>query len=641
MSLNSIRPVLAGLCLMAISHAGPATASEIAELSLEDLLITEIDTVSGVSRVEQLIAEAPAAITVLTHRDIRRHGWHTLAELLNSTPGINVSYNSLYTTASIRGQTSALDMGSFMLLLIDGERLTSNISDASLLGEDMPIDLEWIDRVEIITGASSAVYGSNAVLAVVNIITHKAADLANVEASVAVGANASQSGRLAGSTGFEGGGHIAASASRSTSDGYLDNDANETTRWLARIARGDFTLTALHIQREKMYPHLDPPLLTDGRTNSDYGSATLSWRKALSNSLHADVSLQYGESESNVGFGNPDLLYRKLRLDGSWRAIDASLTRKHGRHTVLLGFDYLNAPDTWRHGIDFTPTLVLDEREQDMGFSRHAVFLQDIWNPLPGLGLHVALRHEKDERYRGSLRVPRLGMVYRYSPTTTVKLNYGESFRAHPAYEVASLPNVVRLLIPDKPPEQVTQWEARVEHELNRASRIDASLYRIRTSELLRYAPAQTKRDFLIDEGSTLTGLEAGILWRRQDGSRLRASLTLQEGEYDSDGAKLFNSPEHLAKLTYSRPVAPLEAMLGFEAVYTGKRQTLIDTTVASHTVCNLTLSSAPSRNHWEWQLGVYNLFDRRYSDPSSYTLHLGEIEQEGRHWRARLKLNF
>lgn len=641
MSKLLIRPTLAGICVAAACGCGNVRANDVARLSLEELLTAEIDRVSGVSRMEQLITEAPAAVTVLTHRDIRRHGWRTLSDLLRSAPGINVSYNSLYTTASIRGQTSALDMGSFMLLLIDGERLTSNISDASLLGEDMPIDLEWIDRVEIITGASSAVYGSNAVLAVVNIITHPEADLANVEATLDVSADDSRAWRLAGKKSFDGGGHIALSASRSTSNGYLDNDANETTRWLARIAKGDFSFTALHIERDKSYPHLNPPLLAEGHMDTDYTSATLSWRKALSNALHADVSLQYGESESNVDFGNPDLLYRKLRLSGSWRAIDASLSRKHGKHTLLFGFDYLNAPDTLRYGIDFTPTMVVDEREQDMGFSRHAVFVQDIWNPLPGLGLHLALRHEKDERYQGSLDVPRLGLVYQYAPSTTIKLNYGESFRAHPAYEVASLPNVVRRLLPDKPPEQVKQWEARIEHDFNSASQVDASLYRIRSSELLRYAPAQTKRDFLIDEGSTLAGLETGILWRQQDGSRLRASVTVQDGDYDSDGAKPFNSPEHMLKLAYSRPLAPLAATLGFEAMYTGKRKTLIDTTVPSYTVSNLTLSSAPSQKRWEWQLGIYNLFDQRYTDPSSYTLHLGEIEQEGRSWRARLKLRY
>jgi outer membrane receptor protein involved in Fe transport len=624
-----------------LAACGSVLADDVTRISLEELLAAEIDKVSGVSRMEQLIAEAPAAITVLTHKDIRRHGWRTLAELLRSAPGINLSYNSLYTTASIRGQTSALDMGSFMLLLIDGQRLTSNISDASLLGEDMPIDLEWIDRVEIITGASSAVYGSNAVLAVVNIITHAEVDLASAEATLDIGADDYRSWRIAGRKSFDGGGHAAVSASRSTGNGYLDNDANETTRWLARFAKGDFSFTALHIGREKSYPHLNPPLLVEGNMDTKYTSATLNWRKAFPNAVHADVSLQYGESESAVGFGNPDLLYRKLLLDGSWRAIDASLSRKHGRHTLLLGFDYLDAPDTWRYGIDFTPTQVIDEREQDMGFSRHAIFVQDIWNPSPRLGLHVALRHEKDKRYRGSLDVPRLGLVYRSAPNTALKLNYGESFRAHPAYEVASLPNVVRRRLPDKPPEQVKQWEMRIEHDLDSATRIDTSLYRIRSAELLRYAPDQTKLDFLMDEASTLSGLEAGILWRRQDGSRLRTSVTLQNGDYDSDGAKLFNSPEHMFKLAYSRPLTPIAATLGFEAIYTGSRSTLIDTTVPSYTVSNLTLSSMPGQNRWEWQLGIYNVFDQRYSDPSSYTLHLGEIAQEGRSWRARLKWRF
>jgi len=641
MSISGYPRRLARLCLIALGTTTPAWADDAAGLSLEDLLYAEIDKVSAASRMEQLISEAPAAVTVLTHHDIRRHGWRTLAELLRSAPGLSVSYNSLYTTASIRGQTSALDMGSFMLVLIDGQRLASNTSDAALLGDDMPLDLDWIDRVEIITGASSAVYGSNAVLAVVNIITQRETDLADVETSLDIGADAQRSVRLAGSKRLDGGGHLALSASRNTGDGYLDNDRNESTRWFARMARGDFTFTAMHIEREKAYPHLTPPALSEGHTNNQYSSATLNWRKRFSDDSQADVSLQYGDSAMLIGFGNPTRAYRKLRLDGSWLSVDASLTRRYGQHTLLFGFDYLDAPDTQRYGIDFTPTLVIDERLHELGYARHALFVQDIWNPMPGLGVHVALRHENDERYRGSLDVPRLGLVYRWTPRTTLKLTYGESFRAHPAYEVFSLPNVVRQLIPDKPPEKVRQWEARLEHALSPASHIDASFYRIRTSELLRYAPAQTTWDFIVDEGSTLSGLETGFTWHSQEGAHLRASLTLQDGDYDSDGAPLYNSPELMAKIAYSRPLRVLPATLAAEAVHSSRRQTLLDSTVAAHTVCNLTLSGQAQGTALEWQVGVYNLFDQHYSDPSPYTLHLGDIEQEGRSWRAHLKLRF
>jgi iron complex outermembrane receptor protein len=631
--------VLAGLTAMFVV-GGSSRAASVAPLSLEELLVTEIDKVSGASRIEQLITETPASVTVLTSKDIRRHGWRTLAEALRSVPGINTSYNHLYATATVRGQTSALDMGSFLLLLIDGERLTSNVSDASMIGDDMPIDLEWIDRIEIVTGASSAVYGANAALAVVNLITRPEEALDNVEGTLDVSGNDTRAWRLAGKKRFENG-HIAVSASRLEGDGYMPEDQNLSKRAFARLALGDFIFTALRIERDKSYPLLTPPLIVEGHLNTRYGSATLGWRKELAPNLQANVSVQYGESEFTVGYGNPALLYRNYPTEGSWHGIDASLTQTMGNHTLLYGFDYMNSPDTHRTGYEATPLGKQHEFDHDVSFSRHALFFQDIWKFRPDLGLHVALRHERDERFDDTLLVPRLGLIYNHSPSSTFKLTYGESFRAHPAFEISSLPSALRDLMPDEPPEQVRQWEARVEHDLSPSTRIEGSLYRIETSDQLRFIPT-LKSKFILGESSTLNGIEASMLWRAQDGSRLRASLTLQDGEFDSDNAPLYNSPERMVKIAYSRPIVGNDIFLGAELLHTGSRQTLLGEKVSAYSLTNLTFSSTPDdKRKWDWQVGVYNLFDTQYSDPSPYSLSLNEIEQEGRSWRVRFKLRF
>lgn len=634
------KPLLASLtcALLGATFAAPTSGAEVADISLEQLLSTEIAKVSGAARIEQLISEAPGSVTILTSKDIRRHGWRTLADLLRSTPGITISYNNLYTTASIRGQTSALDLGSFMLLMIDGERLSSNVSDVSLLGDDMPLDLEWIDRVEIVSGASSAVYGANATLAVVNIITRSEERLPNVEASLGMGSNDAASWRVAGKTAFSDG-HAAISASRSSSDGYLADDHGEAMRWYARLAKGDFTLTAMHMDRDKAYPYLQPPVVTEGHMETRYQSATLGWRKILSDSLSTNASLQYGKSEFNVAYGNPAFKYRVYPTEGSWWSLDASLMQKLGAHTLLYGLDWTDSPDTHRSGYEVTPLGIKDPFDNDESFTRHAFYIQDFWRVRPDLTLHLALRHEADERYKDDLLVPRLGMVYQYTPNTTFKLTYGESFRAHTAFEISTLPTVLRQLITEEPPEQVKQWEARIEHEFSSSLRVDASLYRVEATDQLRYVYTLPTK-FLLGESSTLNGIETSLLWRAQDGSRLRASVSLLDGEYGSDGAPLFNSPEQMLKLNYSFPVRPLNAMLGLEALYTGKRRTLVGTDVPAYTLLNIVLSSSERPGAWQWQAGVYNVFDKNYYDPSPYSLRLGEIEQEGRVWRLGLKLS-
>ncbi|GEM_PF-5735861 len=616
-----------------------ASATDIQQSSLEDLLKSDVRAISSASRIEQLIDEAPGAVTVLTQRDIRRHGWRTLSDLLRSAPGINISYNTLYSSATIRGLSGALDLGSHLLLLVDGERMTGNISDVSPLGQDMPIDMEWIDRVEIVTGASSAVYGANAVLAVVNIITQPPEAIADLEFTAGLGGGNARQLRASGGTRWENG-HVSGSASRFSSDGYLDNDAILSERVFGRIAAGDFNFTAWSLRYRKDYPFINPPVFSEGETQTDHSSATLSWNRALSPSAHARVSLQYGSYDLGVTYGNRDLLLRQQQAKGAWHSLDASISQRGDAHTLIYGFEYMRSPDAWTEGHLVSPVSQVREFREGISFARRALHVQDIWTLSEGLKLHLALRHEADDRLAKTLNLPRVGVVYQHDPATALKLTYGESFRVHPAFELGSLPKTVREPLLLEPPEQVRQWEARLEHDWSSSTHTGLSLYHIKATDQVRYYPGEDF-EFNYGESSSLLGLEAVLNWKSSDGSRLRVSLTRQQGDYDQDGARLYNSPETLVKLNYSRPIPRLGAFLGIEALHTGKRKTLLDTLAPGYGLVNLTLCSDQRMGRWDWQLGLYNVFDAQFEDPAPYSLQLQAIPQQGRTWRAQMRLQF
>jgi outer membrane receptor protein involved in Fe transport len=624
---------IACVCVGAAMPMAAQCAQELPDLSLEALMSTEISRISGASRMDQLISEAPATVTVLTQKDIRRHAWRNLGELLRSAPGINISYNHLYSTASMRGMTGALDLGSYLLILVDGERMTSNVSDVSPLGPDMPIDMEWIDRVEVVTGASSAVYGANAVLAVVNIVTRDQAALGDVELSAAYGSDNARSLRFAGKKPLERG-YVAASVSHTDGDGLYPDDDHEATRVFGRYARGPFTLTAWNVDHHKQYPYTLPPVLTEGHTDLNHTSVTLNWRDSLGQGLHANASLQYGRYEYIFAYGNPALKYRHYPTEGDWWSLDASLAHVVGEHTLLYGIEYMTSPDAHRYGTETTP-LYVHPFDIDVSFTRRALYAQDIWRLKPETSLHLALRYEDDERFKDSLWVPRLGLVQRLSPATTFKLTYGESFRAHTPFEYGTLPDPLRNILPGEPPEQIKQTEIRLEHDLNPATRIEGSLYHIVAEHLVRYLSTLPPR-VAIDQSSSLDGMEVAFAWRGQDGSRLRASANIQEGEFD-DGGKLYNSPERMLKLNYSRPVPALDAFLGIETYYVGKRTSLTGTDASGYAETNLTLGSNRRAGHWHWQVGVYNLFDRQGYDVPPYGQHVQLIEREGRALRLQV----
>ena len=146
---------------------------ELMDLGVERLIEIEIPTVVGASKHEQKVTEAPASVTIVTAEDIKRYGYRTLADLLNGVRGFYITYDRLYTYAGIRGVNRPGDYGGRLLILVDGRRVNDPIYDTAPLGTDFILDLDLIERVEIIRGPGSSLYVNNAVFGIVNIITRR------------------------------------------------------------------------------------------------------------------------------------------------------------------------------------------------------------------------------------------------------------------------------------------------------------------------------------------------------------------------------------------------------------------------------------------------------------------------------------
>lgn len=171
-----VRGMLAGLAALA-GLTTPVRAQTTAEAGMGELESLMAMPVYGASKYAQTAAEAPASVTVLTAGDIASFGWRTLAEVLNGVRGVHFRNDRSYDYIGVRGLSRPGDYSSRVLLLIDGVRTNENIYDSALLGREFALDVGLIDRVEYIAGPGSALYGSNAVFAVVNVITRSTTDL--------------------------------------------------------------------------------------------------------------------------------------------------------------------------------------------------------------------------------------------------------------------------------------------------------------------------------------------------------------------------------------------------------------------------------------------------------------------------------
>ncbi len=241
---------------------------DLSEASLEQL--GEMRVYSA-SRHSQLAADAPSSVTIVTADDIQRYGYRTLSDVLATVSGFYVLYDRNYSYVGVQGFARPGDYNSRILLLVDGHRLNDNVYNQAMLGTEFPVDIDLVQRIEIVRGPVSSLYGSNALFAVVNVITKKGGELDGVEVAASAASFNSYKGRVSygGKRGpfeflFSGTFYGSRGANRLffpeydsplTNNGIASHaDGDQLGSGLATISFRDFTLQALYGTREKGIP---------------------------------------------------------------------------------------------------------------------------------------------------------------------------------------------------------------------------------------------------------------------------------------------------------------------------------------------------------------------------------------------------
>jgi iron complex outermembrane recepter protein len=161
-----------GMALLVIGCANAAPASdesELLELSVEQLLNTEVMTASRRAQAAGLV---PAPLYVITQADIRRSGASSIPELLRAVPGISVAQLDANKWA-VGGRGLARRFSNKLLILVDGRPVYSPLF-SGVFWDVQDTDLDSIERIEVVSGPGATLWGANAVSGVINIITRSA-----------------------------------------------------------------------------------------------------------------------------------------------------------------------------------------------------------------------------------------------------------------------------------------------------------------------------------------------------------------------------------------------------------------------------------------------------------------------------------
>jgi outer membrane receptor for ferrienterochelin and colicins len=642
------------------------------EQSLEDLVKMEIPTVFGASKLEQKTTEAPSSVTIIGSDEIKKYGYRTLADLLQSVQGLHVTYDRNNSFLGTRGFNSGVYPNSRVLLLVNGHRVNNNLFDGGFIGTEFLLDIDLIDKVEIIRGPGSVLYGNNAFFGVINVRTRSSYQINGVEASGEVASFDTYKGRLTYGKRFKNELELLLSGTLYDSQGpdklfFKEFATPQNNNGIARRMDGDeyqsffgsvayhgFTLEGGWINRDKTNPTAqfadvlpDPisgtnrflgTIFNDPRfaTSVEQAFVNLRFSHDFSDTLSLVAQAYY--DTSTIGIALPTAVTTPLPLNktvdvGELFGTEVQMKKRlFDRHTLTVGGEYRNDFRHERRNFDVKPFqeyLNVNESSQSYGG-----YTEGDFTLLSNLHLNAGVRVDQYKEFSSTAN-PRVALIYNPVESAVIKAIYGTAFRA-PTFIETINPSNVQFPIG---PETIESYELVYEQGIGDHLRSSISGFYNQVDDLISYQKetgAYTNR-----LGADVLGTEFGLEAFWASGVRGRASYTFQETEDRTSHRRLADSPRHLVKFNLSVPVLKEKIFAGLEWQYTSGRPTLSGSTAPAFGIVNFTAFSINLIKGLELSASLYNLFDRTYADPST-PFHLQNvIERDGRTFRAKLSYKY
>ena len=553
------------------------------------------------SRGAQPIADVLADITVIDAATIARAGAQSLTELVQRQPGVEITQNGgpgslsgIFLRGANRGQT---------LVLIDGVRIASSSAGATSL-EAIPLD--QVERIEILRGPSSSLYGADAIGGVVQVFTRKGTSSLTGNASAGGGTYGTwdvkggvsgtsgpltfaAQGAAKGSNGFNAVVDPASFLYNGDKDGYKNRSVSASLGYT--FAPGQ------EVMGQFFRSHLNSEF--DGGPGFDDRTITVAetWQVATRNVLApfwvSRLSAGAGIDDSKTESAFDDFPFKTVQRQYAWQ----------NEFTLPLGMLTAGYERREEH-LHTTAPFTVTERDTNSVFGIYQLRIDDH-------ALQGNLRHDDSNQYGGKT-TGSIAYGYRIVPSLRVTTGYATGFKA-PSFNDLYYPGFSN---PDLVPETSKNLEAGVywTSSLPAVSvELRAIAYRNRVSQLIVFqcdadfncAPHNVNR-------ATLEGITLGLEARADNGATLTASLDIQSPEDDITGKLLPRRARRHGAITAGYPLGP--ARLGAEVIASSLRYedpaNLVK--MGGYALLNLTAEwiVAPG---WTLFARADNVFDKNY----------------------------
>jgi len=628
--------------------------------------------------------EAPASITVISAEEIRGFGYTTLSEALRSVRGFYTSSDRDYDSTGVRGFSTPGTYNNRILVLSDGHATNDVSVGQGAVGRDFDADLSGVERIEIVRGPGSVLYGSAAFFAVVNVVHRQPEPGRHAEIGAQIGTLGENTGHAIASWSSSGGSVwarasgtdiggepiFASPASSGPAAGFANGLDGERAAHLDLRARaGEVTFAASYNWRRKIVPTaaFGTAFGIPGTQTTDqrgFFEAQLAHPFANGFSIEGRAALdleryrgdwQYrgagpGYDASQQSWGTGELRFRLPSMAG---------------HRLFAGGEIqdrfrvrVQAVTPGRQTFDNAPGNPAGAPDSEVITS---AYVGDDWRISPRILLDAAARIDHYADSFGAVVNPRVALILQPYSGGTTKLLFGRAFRAPGVYErFFNDGGASQIAAQDLRPERVTTFELEHTHQLNDEVTLLAAGYFSRVDHLVRAAPVGT-----LPDGTVLTqfqnrqgfvrsaGGEAELRWSAGAGALFSAWYAYSVVRDDTgtgsfQGAPIPNSPQHAGAVRLLYPIVPQVLSVSTEAVYGGPRHTVADSSEPDRVVgeslqWNAGLSGEYARWNLHYGAFVVDLLDDRVALPGGPEIPFPghAVPQIGRTLRLQISASF
>ena len=628
-------------------------------LSLEDLVSLET-TIATASK--HTTTEAPAVVTLITAEDIKATGATNLVDILEGVPGIHIRSSHFANRPLIQFRGAKATQ---TLLMINGASMKDLMWGFGIFWKGLPVSM--IERVEIIRGPGSALFGADAAAGVINIITKTAGKIQQSEAGVRGGSYNTKTAWMQHGADWNGY-NIGITAELSDTDGYnpyISSDAqtitdgsfatdvsyapgsaqygwaNEDIRF--SVAKDHWRIHADYMRQSNLQIGLTGAGVLDPLTKAEDSRYSVDWfynNGDFSDNWDFDAELRLqnltytsgnGFQERPPGYTDSTGTYPDgviNQLESSERRVifeSSGLYSGIDDHAIRIGAGYTwqdlysvkqrvnsgigadgNALVAGGPLVDISDTAAAFAPEKTRQISHF--FLQDIWSISSAWELTVGARYDDYSDFGGTVN-PRIALVWQSSEKLTTKLLYGQAFRA-PSYQELFAETSRTQPNANLEPESSETIDLSFSYTAKKNLQLSINLFLFEQTDIIAAVDVGFNKNQFQNIGDhSIKGVELEARWQASKNINLSANYTQREQD-DSD----FRAVQEADQEAYIRTdwVFSPDWNWNVQANWIGQRErpsTDDRSHVEAYVVTDTTLRFAASDN-WELAASVRNLFD-------------------------------